>query len=331
MNYISAKDASIKWNISVRQVQHLCSDGKIVGAISLGKQWLIPENADRPIDGRTKNAKCDMSIDSYHFPMLIHSRYYATEVGLSDVEKQILKAQVLNLKGEYEESIMICRDVVASTYENYIKFACYITLAYNYMLLGTSEKFLTCVSKLESIINKEVAHKEDFVLAYSGLMLHIEWNRKALLNIDANKISSDAIIYFQSMIIESSYVNNEKASIAILKLYETLSRDLETHGIISTLLMSHCLLSALYNRNKKTELSEFHAIKAIELAEKYSYLNYVSKYYLSNKKIYDRILKNKNKETLELLKKKNLENYKRIEDVYKKEFKKPAKLYKFNT
>ena len=48
MNYISVKQASDKWNISERSVRGYCLEGKIEGAVLLGKTWGIPENAEKP-------------------------------------------------------------------------------------------------------------------------------------------------------------------------------------------------------------------------------------------------------------------------------------------
>ncbi len=57
MGYISVKEAASKWGISVRRVQALCKQGRIDGLFRLGDVWAIPENAEKPIDGRTKAAK----------------------------------------------------------------------------------------------------------------------------------------------------------------------------------------------------------------------------------------------------------------------------------
>lgn len=57
MNYINAKEAAEKWNISVRRVQILCKQGKIRGAERLGNIWAIPKDAEKPLDGRTRKVK----------------------------------------------------------------------------------------------------------------------------------------------------------------------------------------------------------------------------------------------------------------------------------
>ena len=52
MNVISAKDAAGKWNISQRRVALLCSEGRIDGAEMIGNTWIIPADAEKPVDGR---------------------------------------------------------------------------------------------------------------------------------------------------------------------------------------------------------------------------------------------------------------------------------------
>ena len=57
MEYMSAPQAAEKWGISERRVQILCSESRIPGVSKLGYMWLIPKNAEKPIDGRTKRGK----------------------------------------------------------------------------------------------------------------------------------------------------------------------------------------------------------------------------------------------------------------------------------
>lgn len=53
MNYIKVSQAAQKWGISPRRVRLLCSQNRIDGVIQKGKLYMIPENAQKPIDGRT--------------------------------------------------------------------------------------------------------------------------------------------------------------------------------------------------------------------------------------------------------------------------------------
>ena len=56
MNYISAKETATKWNISQRRVATLCSEGRVIGAMFVGNSWVIPCDAVKPMDARTKAA-----------------------------------------------------------------------------------------------------------------------------------------------------------------------------------------------------------------------------------------------------------------------------------
>lgn len=51
---MTAKQAAEKWGISDRRVRILCENGQIEGVFRNGKIWYIPDNADKPADGRIK-------------------------------------------------------------------------------------------------------------------------------------------------------------------------------------------------------------------------------------------------------------------------------------
>ncbi len=52
MEYMTIKEASVKWEISVRRIQVLCSTGRIDGVIRFGRAWAIPISAEKPNDAR---------------------------------------------------------------------------------------------------------------------------------------------------------------------------------------------------------------------------------------------------------------------------------------
>ena len=53
MEYKSVAQIAEQWGISDRRVRILCQQGKIDGVIRKGHAWLIPADAEKPIDGRT--------------------------------------------------------------------------------------------------------------------------------------------------------------------------------------------------------------------------------------------------------------------------------------
>ncbi len=53
MNYMKVSEASAKWGISARRVRLLCEQGRIAGVERRGNLYMIPEDAEQPIDART--------------------------------------------------------------------------------------------------------------------------------------------------------------------------------------------------------------------------------------------------------------------------------------
>lgn len=62
MDYLKIEDVSKKWGISARRLQTLCTEGKIKGATRFGRAWMIPGDAQKPIDGRTKAGKKQQNV-----------------------------------------------------------------------------------------------------------------------------------------------------------------------------------------------------------------------------------------------------------------------------
>lgn len=52
--YMTAGEAAKEWNISARRVQRLCKEERIDGVINVNRVWLIPKNANKPLDTRFK-------------------------------------------------------------------------------------------------------------------------------------------------------------------------------------------------------------------------------------------------------------------------------------
>ncbi len=91
MAYINIATAAEQWGITIRRVQELCKNGQIPGATRFGRAWMIPEDAQKPADGRGKNAKVQKTLAENGFmipvprlnPFPIHTNMYHTP-GMAD-------------------------------------------------------------------------------------------------------------------------------------------------------------------------------------------------------------------------------------------------------
>lgn len=53
MEFMSARDAADKWGISQRRVAILCSENRVANAQMVGNMWIIPADAEKPVDARS--------------------------------------------------------------------------------------------------------------------------------------------------------------------------------------------------------------------------------------------------------------------------------------
>ena len=49
MKYLTVEEIASKWNLSERSVRNYCENGRVDGAVLVGKTWKIPFNAEKPI------------------------------------------------------------------------------------------------------------------------------------------------------------------------------------------------------------------------------------------------------------------------------------------
>lgn len=57
MEYLTVKEAGEKWGLTGRMVNYYCTAGRIKGAVKKGNLWLVPESAEKPVDGRLTSSK----------------------------------------------------------------------------------------------------------------------------------------------------------------------------------------------------------------------------------------------------------------------------------
>lgn len=57
MDYMTLKEASEKWGITPRQINYLCASNRIPGAMKMATIWLVPKDAEKPVDRRRKETR----------------------------------------------------------------------------------------------------------------------------------------------------------------------------------------------------------------------------------------------------------------------------------
>lgn len=84
MKYIDVKAAADRWELTARRITTLCRDGRIEGAKKERGVWLIPDNVEKPLDGRRdkfsqatkKTGNLPLPIGVSNFKELVDGYYY---------------------------------------------------------------------------------------------------------------------------------------------------------------------------------------------------------------------------------------------------------------
>ncbi len=99
-DYMNITKAAAQWGLTPRRLQALCKSHAIPGAVRFGRAWMIPQDAPRPLDGRTRQARALRPPDDGlpHLPMprknpfLVHTDLYRTP-GTADAVTAALEAE----------------------------------------------------------------------------------------------------------------------------------------------------------------------------------------------------------------------------------------------
>lgn len=113
MEYITAKEAAEKWDISLRRVQKLCEQGRISGTRKLGRAWMIPVDAEKPADIRTEKKYIQDDINSEMknvmaatcIPMPINNPDAILDVVKEEQFRLQYEGEIAYLRGDFKHTI----------------------------------------------------------------------------------------------------------------------------------------------------------------------------------------------------------------------------------
>ena len=117
MRFLKIEELAAEWGISPRAVQLLCKEGKIAGAQRFGRAWMIPEDAERPVDRRTKAGR---TVDEENQPLprktpfLYMTDLYSTP-GMADEAASLLVSNP-EAKALFEAEVAYARGEIDKVY-----------------------------------------------------------------------------------------------------------------------------------------------------------------------------------------------------------------------
>lgn len=116
MEYISALEAS-KWGISLRQVQRLLAAKRIPRAKKYGRSWMIPDDAEKPVDLRNEKKHPGQSLSfglahllkATSIPMPAHDPDAILKIVKEEKTRLQYEAELAYLRGDFAH-VMRCYD-----------------------------------------------------------------------------------------------------------------------------------------------------------------------------------------------------------------------------
>lgn len=127
--YLKVSEAAEKWNMSKRRIQDLCRLNLIPGAQRWGRDWMIPSDAVRPPDGRSKAGKAAKEAAAGYVPLvrkspilLMTNLYHApgsADESIAALDEYpeaqaLMKAETAYIRGDIDEVYRHAREILNS-------------------------------------------------------------------------------------------------------------------------------------------------------------------------------------------------------------------------
>ena len=295
-DYMTIAEASERWGISQRQVQHLCTLGSVEGAVKFGRAWMIPKNANKPVDGRTKAARAELNADMplpRKTPFLYMSDLYNTpgtadEVGASlsyHHEAQVLfEAEVAYSRGEIDKVYDIANYLLSRHSDFYAVLSAGMLLAQCAIWKGDIHMWCRAKVHIAEAPAKNDLDRDAMQLAISAVNIMVynvesfpEWFKKGRFEPIHKDAYPAAKVYYAKYLYALGYA----VAMGLVKVDGT--QGLYIMSVISfsvepmiawaranNTVMSEIYLrltcAAIYHNCGKDEDAIYHIDKAIELA-----------------------------------------------------------------
>jgi len=164
MKYISVREAGFRWGIDPSRIGRLIREGRIEGAKRSGRSWLIPENAQKPADGRTRQVKAQPREIFFRFPLFADFEEESFIPPLSPEEAALRRAQKDYYACEYESAKNAFAPLSERAESIYVRicasyFMCILSASYDIKI--SWEQYY---HRLNLLLNEDFPYKKEMEL-----------------------------------------------------------------------------------------------------------------------------------------------------------------------
>jgi len=275
MEYISIAEAAKRWGIDSSRVGRLAREGRIEGAIIVARNWLIPENAEKPSDGRMKKPKSMQNEDLFRFPLFVNAPADSFSPPLTKEELLLRTAQLDYYACNFDDAQNAFDRLSKISESNYTRIISLFYLCSLAVEAYGGENFMNYSAKLQLELSKDFPHKKDMAVVTPWLytiMVQLQAVSDSL-NVDPlYDYSPDVqplISYLSFYHLAKDYSSGNSG--LRIDIYEMLCRQLLQTGHYYEACELHFLLFLAYYVSIKKEQMLFHLKKALALVKEHNF------------------------------------------------------------
>ena len=296
MEFVSIDVMAQKWEMSKRGLQMLCASGRIEGATKFGRSWMIPKDAKRPLDGRSKAGreqhKEDMPLPR-NTPFLYMTDLYSVP-GTADsiggtltynYEAQVLfEAEVAYSRGEIDKVYESANYLLSKHSGFYAVISAGMLLAMCAIWKGDFDMWSRAKIHISEAPAKSDDDRDAMLLAISAVNIMLynvdnfpEWFKVGCFEPLHKDALPAAKVYYAKYLYATAYAVatgvHKIDGVQGVSLMQMLPNTIEpliswaqSDGAIISEIYLRMTCAAIYNTVGKTEQAIKHIDRALELA-----------------------------------------------------------------
>lgn len=271
MEYITTKEAAVKWKISTTRITILANEGRIPGAQRIGRSWLIPASATKPPELKPDHSgSVRKQPDTFSFPLYPFRPDWSSvkEAQLSEQQRTLLLAENAVLECRFAEAYPLLKAILKSPQDKITEIGCLWNAGLCCAALNKPQCFSKIYLRLQMLLAEDFPHRDDLTVTLDTLKTYVESLSTSAKNVSCNTDVHDQCIPL--MCLKNGYMNLTREAMnpnsidtALLELNLRLLKN--TTAIIA-IEMLHIHLLGIYSLRRNMAAAEKHARAAVQIA-----------------------------------------------------------------
>jgi len=275
MDYISVKEAAELWGMDASNIGKLLRKGRIKGAIIVARNWLIPKDAPKPVDGRTRKAKADVTEVPFRFPLFVNLEEDGFSPELSEEEKILRRAELDYYACDFDKATAVFNQLLHDTQSIYIKITVLFYLCSVSVEAYGGKNFRNYFYQLQIALASDFPHKKEMetVIPWLYTVLIQYPSVSESLNLNPLYDYSPSVTPLLSY-LAFYHIADDLQMLTIPKYidsYELLCRQMEQSGAYYEACESHFALFCAYYLSLNEDAILYHLRKGMDIAEEHNF------------------------------------------------------------